>query len=128
MTNNFTETLNTTIDGRSSIAAFTAGSFVNGSDSDSNYTMQVLNTHAAESGGGVSLSSYSSSTSSWNFTLLKSGFEKVLNGSGLAANQAGRVYGTVMSDAGSLQLMEWAWDMRNGTYTMTGPVNTNTET
>lgn len=124
----FAETLNTTLEARSSIAAFTTGTFVSGSDSASNYTMQVLNTHPSQSGGGVSLSSYSSSTATWNFTLLESGFEKILNESGLAANQAGRVYGTVRSDEGSLQLMEWAWDMENGTYTMTGPVNTNAVT
>ncbi|KKY24085.1 putative fungal fucose-specific lectin [Diplodia seriata] len=119
------ETLDVSLAADSAIAAFTAGTFVNGSDSTSNYTMQVLNTHPDESDGGVTLSSYSSSSAAWNTSLLDSGFEKVLNGSGLAANQAGRVYGTVLSDAGSPQLMEWAWDMGNGTYTLTGAVNTN---
>lgn len=113
---------------RSAIAAFTAGTFVNGSGTDSNYTMQVFNTHPSESSGGVTLSSYSSRTSAWNFTVLESGFENVLNGSGLAANQAGRVYGTVISEAGDLQLMEWAWNRGNGSYTMAGPVNTNVVT
>ncbi|KAF9630696.1 hypothetical protein BFW01_g1258 [Lasiodiplodia theobromae] len=122
------ETVDTTVGARSSIAAFTTGTFINGNSTDANYTMQVFYTHPSESSGGVTLSSYSSRSSAWNFTVLESGFENVLNGSGLAANQAGRVYGTVITDAGDLQLMEWAWDMGNGTYSMTGPVNTNAVT
>ncbi|OJD30257.1 fungal fucose-specific lectin [Diplodia corticola] len=118
------ETLDVSLSANSAIAAFTAGTFVNGSDSKSNYTMQVFNTHPGEASGGVTLSSYSSSSSTWNSSLLESGFEKVLNSSGIAASQAGQVYGTVLSDGGRPQLIEWVWDMGNGTYTLTGAVNT----
>ncbi|EKG11338.1 hypothetical protein MPH_11556 [Macrophomina phaseolina MS6] len=121
------ENLNLSIASNSAIAAFTAGTFVNGSDSKSNYTLHVLTTQPGQESGGVTLSSYSSSPPSagWQSDNLGFGFENVWNGSGLAANQAGKVYGTVLSNTGDPQLMEWSWNVGNGTYSVVGAVNTD---
>ncbi|KAH7042223.1 hypothetical protein B0J12DRAFT_674216, partial [Macrophomina phaseolina] len=85
------ETLPTSIPNSAAIAAFSVG--YNGTD---DFELQVLTTRSRSSSGGVSYTSTTDSGLEVNWsTGNTASLGNVMNSSGLAANQAGRVYGLV---------------------------------
>ncbi|KAL1616261.1 hypothetical protein SLS54_008554 [Diplodia seriata] len=114
------QTLPTSISTNASIAAFTAGYE---DDVAQDFTIQVLTTDPLEVAGRVTLTAYHISTDKWTSARDVAGFEDILDGSPLAANQAGRVYGLVAGADGVPQIAEWAWSADNASYTRMGNVS-----
>lgn len=97
-----------------SIASFTAG--YNDTHSPT-YTIHVLTTDSFDPEGHVTVTSYDSRLEKWESTRNIPGFEDILNGSPLAANQAGRVYGLVAGTDGETKIAQWVWHVGNDSYT-----------
>lgn len=65
----------------------------------------------------MTVTAYNSRFDKWESTRNVPGFEDILDGSPLAANQAGRVYGLVAGTDGETKIAQWVWHAGNDSYT-----------
>ncbi|KAF2084634.1 hypothetical protein K490DRAFT_68567 [Saccharata proteae CBS 121410] len=114
-------TLPTSPDKSASIAAFTYN--YNDTSTTSPAVFQVLNTHpdANTNNAGTTITGFTSS--GWANDGTASIMSSVVPDAGIAANQAGRVYG-IREEDGEFQLVEWTWSEGSGVYGLVGVVNT----
>lgn len=103
------------------VAGFTRGNFVYGNNSASSYEVHVLNTRPDEASGGITRTTFRAGEGWYNRTA--AAFEDVWQDSGLAATQAGKVYGVALPSDGKAQLLEWE-QSSNGIFVKKGAVDT----